>query len=129
MSYVLVGKRRPPISPDQVKIYIQPPAKYKEIALLDASSRNSWTITDQQKINKVIERLKIEAAELGANGVLLQQVGCSYGGSVNTGVSTANAYGNSAFATGVRTSVPVFLKEGSGIVIYVENKGSSTSTN
>jgi hypothetical protein len=43
-SHVIVGKVRPPISPDQVQIYLHPPAtKYEEIAVLDSSSRNSFT--------------------------------------------------------------------------------------
>jgi hypothetical protein len=42
-SHVLVGTPRPPISPEQVKVYLHPPAKYEEIALLDTSSRASFT--------------------------------------------------------------------------------------
>jgi hypothetical protein len=38
-SHVIVGKVRPPISPDQVQLYLHPPTKYVEITLLDASSR------------------------------------------------------------------------------------------
>jgi hypothetical protein len=69
-SHVIVGKVRPPISPDQVQIYLHPPAgKYEEIALLDSSSRNSFSFTAQGKTNAVIIRLKAEAAKLGANGI------------------------------------------------------------
>jgi hypothetical protein len=50
-SHVLVGTARPPISPDQVKIYPYPPAKYEEIAIIDASSRGSPAFTDQQKMD------------------------------------------------------------------------------
>jgi hypothetical protein len=38
-SHVMVGEAHPPISPDQVQLYLHPPTKYAEITLLDASSR------------------------------------------------------------------------------------------
>jgi hypothetical protein len=75
-SHVMVGKARPPISPDQVQIYLHPPtSKYEEIAVLDTSSKGSFSITAQGKTNAVVDRLKAEAAKLGANGILLSGVG------------------------------------------------------
>src|SRR6202163_5080227 len=68
-SHVRIGDAGPAISPDQVKLYLHPPEKYEEIAIIDASSRRSIVITDQQKMNKVIARLKEEAARVGANGI------------------------------------------------------------
>lgn len=118
-SHVLVGKARPPISPDQVKVYLHAPAKYEEIAILDASSKNSLAITSQGKMNKVIERLKTEAAALGANGILLKGTGDQYVGSVNTSSANATAVGNSAYGTGFGTSAAIMQKEGSGLAIYV----------
>jgi hypothetical protein len=65
-SHVMVGQARAPVSPDQVQIYLHPPAnKYVEIALLDTSSKGSFAITAQGKTNVVIERLKAEAAMKG----------------------------------------------------------------
>ena len=101
-SHVLVGKVRTPISPEIVKVYLRPPAKFEEIALLEASSKNSWAFTDQGKMDKAIERLREEAAQFGANGVLLQSTGTEYGANVNTG-----------------TSVPVMHKAASGMAIFV----------
>lgn len=118
-SHILVGQARPAVSPDQVKVYLRPPAKFEEVAVLEASSRNSWAVSSQGKMNKVVDRLKVEAAKLGANGVLLQGAGSEYGGSVSTGYATATASGNSAYATGFGTSAAIFHKAGSGIAIYV----------
>ena len=84
-SHVLIGKPRPPISPDQVTVYTQPPASYEQIARLDSSSRSSFSFGAQAKTNKVIERLKQEAAKLGANGVLLQGISDQQSGSIGTG--------------------------------------------
>lgn len=118
-SHVMIGQARPPITPDQVKIYWHPPAQYDEIALLDTSSRNSLSFTAQGKTDAVIDRLKEEAARLGANGVLLQGVGDQSAGSVSTGFAQANASGNSAFASGLGISGNVMIKKGSGVAIYV----------
>jgi hypothetical protein len=115
-SHVLIGEPRPPISPDLVKIYSTPPDKYEEIAIVEASSKSSWAVTDQGKMNKAIERLKKEAAELGANGIVLQFTGTESGGAVGTGSATTT--GNYTFGTGV--AVPVNHKAASGLAIYVE---------
>ena len=104
-----------------MQIYLHPPAnKYSEIALLDTSSKGSFAITAQGKTNVVIERLKTEAAKLGANGILLEGVSDQAAGSVGTGVGNATAHGNSATAVGFGVSGTVFVKSGSGLAIYVE---------
>jgi hypothetical protein len=122
-SYVMVGQARPPISPDQVQIYLHPPAnKYSEIALLDTSSRGSFAITAQGKTNVVMDRLKVEAAKLGANGILLEGVGDQAAGSVGTGYATAS--GHSAFGFG--SSATVFHQKGDGLAIYVETDQVAT---
>jgi hypothetical protein len=120
-SHVIVGKVRPPISPDQVQIYLHPPAgKYEEVAILDSSSRNSFSFTAQGKTNAVITRLKGEAAKLGANGILLNGISDQAAGSVGTGFGTATASGNTATGFGFGSSGTVFVKSGSGLAIYVE---------
>jgi len=118
-SHVLIGKARPPISPDEVQLYLHPPAKYEEIALLDTSSNHSWTITAQGKTDKVILRLKKQAASLGANGILLQAVGDQAVGSVGSGFGSATATGNTATAFGLGSSATVFAKQANGLAIYV----------
>ena len=120
-SHVLVGQPRPAISPDQVVIYLHPPAeKYEEIALLDTSSKNSFSITAQGKTNAVIARLKKEAASLGANGILLSGVGDQASGSVSSGIGSGISNGRSAFGVGFGTSGTVIQKKGDGLAIYVE---------
>ncbi|MEK6210791.1 MAG: hypothetical protein AABM64_10570 [Pseudomonadota bacterium] len=115
-SHVMIGNARPAIKPEEVKLYVTPPPKYEEIALVDAASHSSWAIGDQGKTDVVIRRMKEEAAKLGANGILIQGVGSQAAGSVGVG----NAYStgsNSAFGTGI--SGTVFMKSGRGLAIYV----------
>jgi hypothetical protein len=119
-SHVMIGRARPAISPDQVQIYLHPPStNYEEIALLDTSSKGSFSITAQGKTNAVIDRLKAEAAKLGANGILLSGVGDQAAGSVGSGFGSATASGHSAFGVGFGSSATVFQKKGDGLAIYV----------
>ncbi len=76
-------------------------------------------MTAQGKTDKVVERLKEEAAKLGANGVLLQGIGDQPAGSVGSGFGSATASGNSAFGVGFGSSAAIYAKSGSGLAIYV----------
>jgi hypothetical protein len=117
---VVVGHIRPPISADRVQIYLQPPdSKYEQIANLSASSRGSFAFTAADKIEKVIERLKIEAAKLGANGILLHGVGSDSAGSVGAGIGTQSNSGHSPYID-VGVSGFTHPKSGDGVAIYVE---------
>jgi hypothetical protein len=117
----VVGRVRPAVSPDHVQIYLQPPeSKYDEIANLSASSRGSFSMTAAGKMDKVIERLKMEAAKLGANGILLHGVGDQAGGSVGAGISTETNSPHSPYGLGFGASAFFFQKSGDGVAIYVE---------
>jgi hypothetical protein len=118
-SHVLVGTPRPPISPDSVRIYTQPPPKYEQIAHLDASSQGSFAITSQQNMDKAIARLKEEAAKLGANGILLQGVQDQQTGSIGMGGGNTSFGGNSATGVGVGGSFGISNKAVTGLAIYV----------
>lgn len=123
-SSILVGTPRPPIDPSLVRIYVDPPAVFEKVALLEASSRNSWAITSQQKTNKALERLKEEAAALGANGILFQGMGSEYAGNVGSGA----AWGNGNSAWGIGSSAAVFNKAGAGIAIYVPPESAAAKS-
>ncbi|MBS0367394.1 MAG: hypothetical protein JSR67_16390 [Proteobacteria bacterium] len=118
-SHVLVGQARAPISPDQVKVYLSPPAKYEQIATLDASSSGSFTFGAQAMTDVVMQRLKAEAAKLGANGILFQGMGDRPSGSVGTGLGSSSYGRSSALGVGLGTSVALNNKVGHGMAIYV----------
>ena len=76
VSHIVVGRKREPTTPNEVKVYLDYPESYEKIALVDAGS--NFSLKDpvilfawQSKMNKALERLKIEAASLGANGILI----------------------------------------------------------
>jgi hypothetical protein len=118
-SHVLVGPARPPIAPDQVKIYSHPPSNFQEIAVLDASSKSAFGTGGQKSVDKVIERLKIEAAKLGANGVILEGFQDAQTGSIGTGVGSDSYSRSSAVGVGVGGSLGIYKKTGHGEAIYV----------
>ena len=77
VSHMIVGDIREPISPSEVKIYLDFPEEYEAIALIEASSEFAFkdpsiNITWQSKSDKIIERLKVEASNLGANGIVIK---------------------------------------------------------
>jgi len=105
-SSIVTGTKRPPLTPKQVKLYTEPPAKYEVIGIINASSDAGWT--EQGSIDYAVEELKNQAAKLGANGVLLGSIG-------ETTTSVVGGYG-----TDYIYSIPVTAKTVSGKAIYVK---------
>ncbi len=117
-SHVITGKTQTPIDASQVKIYSTAPPDYEEIAVIDATSRWSFAFGDQRKMDAVMERLRREAASLGANGVLLQSTGSESGGGISTGIGTGVGVGGGvSIGTGIFTASD--NKTARGLAIYV----------
>jgi len=118
-SHVLLGSARPPIPPSDVKIYLQPPPSYEEIAILNASADSVLGTGGQASVDKVIQRLKEEAAKLGANGIILQGMSDQQTGSIGGGSGSASSSGNTAVGVGVGGSLGIYKKTGQGRAIFV----------
>jgi hypothetical protein len=118
-SHVLVGTPRPPISPDAVQVYMQPPARYEPIASINASSSGSFAITSQQNMDKALARMKDEAAKLGANGILLQGVHDQQSGSIGLGGGSSSYGPSSSSGVGLGGSMALTNKAATGLAIYV----------
>jgi len=103
-SAIVTGTARTPVAADQVKIYIEPPSEYEVIGIVNASSDAGWT--EQASMNYAVEELKKQAANLGANGVLL----------VATGEKTTGIVGGSTYA------VPVTAKTVQAQAIFVQKE-------
>ena len=118
-SKVMLGPAYPALSPEQVHIYYQPPARYREVALLETQS-GSFTYGEQNKMNSVLTKLRAEAAKLGANGVLFQGSENGYGGSgVGVGVGGGSFGGHSHVGGGIGVSLSPAQKHARGVAIYV----------
>lgn len=83
---VMVGQPRPAISPQSVRIYDVPPRHYERIAIINSSGGTRWIFPDRPSLDTAIGRLREEAAGLGANGVLLQQVYDESAGGLSIGI-------------------------------------------
>jgi hypothetical protein len=116
-----LGQPRAAISAEQVQIYLRPPAsKYQHIADVSASSTGSFKFTSAAKMEVVIDRLKHQAAKLGANGLLLHGVGNQSAGSAAASVNTEPNNLQSSYALGFGASTFFFRKVGDAEAIYVE---------
>jgi hypothetical protein len=119
----MVGHARPTISADEVRVFLQPPtAPYQQIANLTASSRGVLTLTSGAKIDKVVERLKNEAAKLGANGILLHGVGDQGSGSMGIGLNAESDSGHSPYGLGFGVWAFTNPKSGEADAIYLESQ-------
>lgn len=89
-SLLLTGTARPAIKPEQVKIYLEPPASYEVVGMIEASSEMG--INRQTSQGYAIDYMKQKAAEVGANGLLITSKGRS-GTSSGTFIPTAGGGG------------------------------------
>jgi len=122
-SHVLTGTPRAPIDPAQVRIYHgPPPGQYEEIAILNTSS-GALTYGEQNKVDSVLQKLRREAAQLGANGVLFQGTADADrgGGGVSVGGGVGRGGGRSFSSAGVGVNISPQQKYASGIAIWVAN--------
>lgn len=71
---VLVGTPRSPTSPEQVKLYTAQPKKYVEIAIISADAAHDF-MSKQALLDKAVQNAKLQAAKVGANGILLDSLG------------------------------------------------------
>ncbi|WP_372811730.1 hypothetical protein [Pseudoalteromonas nigrifaciens] len=113
---LIIGNQRPAITPEQVKLYVNPPEKYEVIAIISADAAHDF-MSKQALQDIAIKNLKIEAAKVGANGILLDNVGSFSVGS--TGVITMPNSANASSVIGVGAMNNRTGKQASGKAIYV----------
>jgi len=90
-SSIITGMKRPAINPSEVKIYLDPPAKFETIGIVEAVSEVGFSRQAAQ--DQTINELKKRAAKVGANGVLLTNTGSQTSG-------TTGVYSNGIFLGG-----------------------------
>jgi hypothetical protein len=122
----LVGPARPAGSPAEVRIYRTAPLHYEEIAVLDATSGARLFHGTAQGEAEAIARLKIEAAKVGANGVLITSLGDRSNGTLGVGVGGGEfaSSRHSVVASGgeIGGAAPLVSNGAEGIAIYVPDK-------
>jgi hypothetical protein len=105
---LVTGVKRPPIDPNQVRIYSSPPPKFEEVAVISANSYWSWAWTEQAKLDTATRELRSKAAKLGANGVIVKNLGSApiTAGGYAYGAFGAASINNMATIDGVAIYVP-----------------------
>ena len=108
---LVTGVKRDATNFEQVKIYHTPPANYEVIAAVRTSGFGGFS--QQSNLDQAIEELKVQAAKVGANGVILKSAEEVTSGSGGTFIPYYG--GGGAFISNSRTKQQV-----SGIAIYVK---------
>lgn len=118
---LLTGTPRAPIDPSQVRFYYDAPAGAEQIAIIDASS-GAFTYGNANKTNAVMQKLREQAARLGANGVVYRGAVSAPGNSgVGIGVGGGRIGGSSYSSAGVGVNISPTQKYAEGAAIYVAN--------
>jgi hypothetical protein len=118
-TQVLTGAVRPQIPASSVVVYSAAPPKYEQIALLSASSKTLFTTGGQKSIDKLVRRLSAQAAKLGANGIILDDLSDEQSLSLGTGVGTDSYTHNADISLGLGGLIGVYKKTGNARAIYV----------
>jgi len=113
---VLVGTPRAAISPELVRLYTQPPRRFVEIALVQADAAHDF-MSKQALLDKAVQNAKAQAAKVGANGILLDQVGDTQLGS--SGIAAMPRPAGAAPALATMSTVNRTGKLVSGKAIFV----------
>ena len=111
-SKVMLGPARAPVAAEAVRVYVEPPARFEEIARLETDSPIGFGTAGQA--DSAIARLRREAAALGANGVVLLGVDTvrpPVGVSVGTGIARRHlgVFGSVGVPTSQRRAVGVAI--------------------
>ncbi|WP_319550283.1 hypothetical protein [Desulfogranum marinum] len=76
VNTTVVGTARTQINSKDVVVYSTAPPNYEVIALIEASDDTGWTAAGSQE--NAINIMKKQAAEVGANGVILERIDTRY---------------------------------------------------
>jgi hypothetical protein len=116
---VRVGPVRPPVPVEQVVIYQQPPPNAQDVATLHASSHSVFKPGGPTATDQLVQQLKVQAAKLGANGLVLQGFSDKLSASLGTGVGSESDSRSSSVGVSAGGAMGIFKKTGEALAIYV----------
>jgi hypothetical protein len=118
-SQLLTGSPRAPLPPGDVRVYTQAPQSFEEIATLSASRKSVSSAGGERAIEKMIETMRFQAAQLGANGLLLEDFSDSDPVAVGTGIGSQTYTHNASIDVGIGGSLGVVKKAAKARAIFV----------
>ena len=121
-SQMLTGSPRAPLLPSDVRVYTQAPQSFEEIAVLSASRKSVSSAGGERAIEKMIETMRSQAAQLGANGLLLDDFSDSDPVAVGSGVGSQTYTHNASINVGIGGSLGVVKKSAKARAIFVTSQ-------
>lgn len=118
-SHLTIGTVKAPRNYEDLKIYATPPFGYETIAVVRASSKYSFSVNDQMKLDTALFRLKKEAARLGANGIILQSIGDQPVSIIGTHLTNEDGAINKSFVSRLAYFDADVEKNLQGIAIHI----------
>jgi len=119
-SVLITGPVRSPVNPDTVRIYTSAPAKFEEVALLNASRKAVSSGGGERAIDKIIDEMRTQAAKLGANGLLLEDFSDAQSLTLGTGVGSDTYTHSGSISLGAGADIGIVKKTGRGRAIFIE---------
>ena len=116
---IMVGQARPSISPAAVRVYQVPPRHFERIAIINSSAGTSWIFPDRPSMELGISRLREQAAELGANGILLESGYDVPAGGLSIGVGGFGSSSHSFYGGAGNVGGPLINHRLQAAAIYV----------
>lgn len=102
---LVTGQVRPAIDAAQVRVYSKAPVQYEQIAVVRASAQGG---SMQERQDMAIEELKKRAAAVGANGILIEEIGEEQSG--GGGIVLSPGYGTGMYITSSGQQVNISAK-------------------
>jgi hypothetical protein len=121
-TQMLTGSPRAPLLPSDVRVYTQAPQSFEEIAVLGASRKSVSSAGGERAIEKMIETMRSQAAQLGANGLLLDDFSDSDPVAVGSGVGSQTYTHNASIDVGIGGSLGVVKKSAKARAIFVTSQ-------
>jgi hypothetical protein len=116
---VLTGTPRPAIPSGGVRVYTQQPPRFEEIAVLTGSRKSVSAAGGERAIARMIDSMRNQAAQLGANGLLLEDFSDAESVGLGTGVGSQTYTHNGSIDLGVGASLGVVKKTARARAIFV----------
>lgn len=116
-SVTVTGITRAPISPDHVRVYTMAPASFQEVAQLRATGNSVGG--GERAAEKVIDEMKLAAAKLGANGLLLEDLSDGSTLGVGTGIGSDTYTHNGSISVGIGADIGISKRFGKGRAIFI----------
>jgi hypothetical protein len=118
-TQVLTGTPRAAIPAAAVRVYTQAPQRFEEIADFTASRKSVSAAGGERAIARMIESMRTQAAQLGANGLLLEDFSDSTSLGLGTGVGSQTYTHNGAISLGVGGSLGLVTKVARARAIFI----------